>query len=90
MSGIVSADPGDGPVPQPGGGWISGPATSPPPVDNRPEFNPSFLVHEILRVLREHRLDVDPNPGQIRVAELSAGDFLRAIGVRPASAPMRP
>lgn len=76
-------------VPQPGGGWISG-AASPAGPDNRPAFNPAFLVHEVERILREHRVPIEVSASRRNVAEIAAGDLLRALGVRPASAPERP
>jgi hypothetical protein len=74
----------------PGGGWISGAASAPSPHnDRRPAFNPAFLVHEVERILREHRIDLDRDSSRRRVAELAAGDLLRALGVNPDAAPWR-
>ena len=76
--------------PQPGGGWISGPATNPPTAnDHPPAFNPGFLLVEIRRVLAEHGVTTNPTPGQLHVATIACGDVLRGLGVDPASVPPR-
>src|SRR5262249_5714808 len=89
----VLADPDDTAQPMPGGGWLSGSPTAPAPgpsTDRRPEFNPAFLAAEVLRLLREHKIHVDPTPGQRYAAEIACADVLRAVGVNPASSPRRP
>jgi hypothetical protein len=70
---------------QPGGGWISGPCSAPP----APEFSVSFLVHEVMRLLAGSGIPTDLTDGQLYTATIAAGDLLRALGVRPASAPER-
>jgi hypothetical protein len=75
--------------PQSGGGLVSDPASGAMGADTRPEFNPAFLVHEVERLLREHRVPVDLDPARRPVAEIAAADLLRALGVAPASAPGR-
>jgi CBS domain-containing protein len=58
--------------------------------DTRPTFSPEFLVHEVARILREHRVEVDMTPGRRPVAVIAAADLLRALGVHPVSAPWQP
>lgn len=57
--------------------------------DRRPEFSPHFLAAEVIRLLREHDVTVDPASGEMATASIAAADLLRALGVRPANAPER-
>lgn len=77
-----------------GGGWISGPSIttspdiSPDPGETWPEFNPAALVFEVQDVLR--RVGVQTRPDMsMNLAMTAAADLLRAMGVRPVSAPHR-
>lgn len=74
--------------PQPTGGWLSGPCPTPTeqPSD-LPEFNPSFLVHEVRRLLAEHGIRC--RMADSITATIAAGDLLRALGCSPSSAPWR-
>jgi hypothetical protein len=49
----------------------------------------SFLVHEVMRLLAGSGIPTDLTDGQLYTATIAAGDLLRALGVRPASAPER-
>jgi hypothetical protein len=75
--------------PQPGGSWLSGSAIGPMGADTRPEFGVAFFAVECARLLAEHDIAVDTDPGRQHVIEIAAADLLRAFGVRPASAPWR-
>jgi hypothetical protein len=61
----------------------------PQPQDSRPEFNPAYFVVAAVRMLAEHGVEVRIRDSMIYPAEIAAGDFLRAIGVRPANTPRR-
>lgn len=58
-------------------------------VDRRPEFSAEFMTAEVVRVLREHGVAVDPAQNQMYTAAVAAAQMLRALGVR-ATAPERP
>ena len=76
-------------APLPGGGWMSGAPTTPPGADRRPEFSVTFFAVEVVRLLREHGVEIDLGPDRRSVIEIAAADLLRAYGIRPASAPWR-
>ena len=57
--------------------------------DTRPEYSPSALVLDVQNALAAAGVAVDPGPSQLHVASLAAADLLRALGVRPASVPIR-
>jgi hypothetical protein len=76
------------PHPVGGGGWISGACTT-TGVAPAPEFSVSFLVHEVRRLLAESGIPTNLTDGQLHTATIAAGDLLRAVGVKPASAPER-
>ena len=79
-----SMNPGDGPQPQPGGGWISGPCTNPArPSAALPQYNPSALVLAVQRLLGERGITVIVDLGNANTAVTAAADLLRALGVVP-------
>lgn len=84
----VPIDPAEHENPASGGGWISGPMID-PAEDARPEFSPHAAVFQLIDVLAAAGIVVRPNAPMIHTAALAAGDLLRALGVRPASAPNR-
>jgi hypothetical protein len=75
--------------PQPGGGWISGPAIGPLGADDRPEFSVQFFALEVIRLLAEHRIQVDPDSSrQTRCRDRRCGPLEgpgRPPGVRTAA-----
>lgn len=79
--------------PAPGGGWISGPCTDGaaehPPHDRRSGYSPAALVLDVQRLLRQRGLQVEVDQGMTFVAGIAAADLLRALGVRPETAPQR-
>ena len=88
-------------VAQDTGGWLSGPM-EPAPLgseieagirraesgDFRPEFSPAALVFEVQDVLKRCGVQVSPDTN-LNVAIIAAADLLRAMGVRPVTAPRR-
>jgi hypothetical protein len=64
--------------------WISGPGGEAPP-----QFASAALVFEVIDVLARVGIVLQPTPGMTHVAGLAAADLLRALGVRPATAPER-
>jgi len=62
-------------------GWNSSPAPT--------GYNPVLLVMEVQRLLRGRGFVIDLTDGMEHVAGLAAGDLLRALGIRPQSAPER-
>lgn len=61
----------------------------PLPTDTRPEYSPASVVLDVRAALERAGLAIDPAPSQLHVASLAAADLLRALGVRPVSAPER-
>lgn len=85
--GTVPIDPGEHDYPAAGGGWISGPMVG--GEDNRPEYSPTALVFEIVDVLAAAGITANPGPASVHLASIAAADLLRALGVKPATAPER-
>jgi hypothetical protein len=56
------------------------------PTGARPEFSVAYFVIAAVRMLGEHGVEVKVRDEMVYPAELAAADFLRAIGVRPATA----
>lgn len=57
-------------------------------VDRRPEYNPAVLLERVVEVLQ--LVGIRPNlEHRQQVAVTAAADLLRALGVKPASAPRR-
>lgn len=81
---MMPIDPDERDNPQPGGGWISGAMQDP-----RPEYSPHAAVFQLIDVLAAAGIVIRPTAPMIHVAALAAGDLLRALGVRPATAPER-
>jgi hypothetical protein len=72
--------------PQPDDGlWISGPMAR----DDRPEYSPASVVLDIRAALGRAGIDVDAAPNQLHTASIAAADLLRALGVKPTTAPRR-
>ena len=63
-------------------GWLSGGMG-----DDRPEFNPGYFVAAAVRMLAEHGVHVAVSDAMLYPAKIAAADFLRAVGVRPATVP---
>jgi hypothetical protein len=88
--------------PEPGGAWLSGPMIGEPsnvqwpadipvkvePADTRPEYNPAVLLENAVEALARVGIRVDLEHRR-QVAVTAAADLLRALGVKPASAPRR-
>lgn len=62
------------------GGWMA---------DTRPEYSPTALVFEIMDVLAAAGIKANTGPASVHVASMAAADLLRALGVKPATAPQR-
>jgi hypothetical protein len=61
------------------------------PRPEQPEFNPAYLVVAVVRLLeRGHEIAVRPGSQTSPTAIAAAADLLRALGVKPASAPAGP
>lgn len=72
------------------GRWIdtgSGPGYS-PPEDTRPEYSPAALILDVLELLADQDIIPVAQPNMMLVASHAAADLLRALGVRPANAPL--
>lgn len=57
--------------------------------DARPEYNPAALVGDVQAVLIAAGIPIDLTTSRLNVAVHAAADLLRALGVRPATAPVR-
>ena len=57
--------------------------------DTRPAYSPNALVWDVIDVLARVGIRPELSPSQLHVARLAAADLLRALGVRPATAPER-
>ena len=57
--------------------------------DTRPEYSPSALVLDVQAALAAAGVTINPAPSQLHVASLAAADLLRALGVKPATVPIR-
>jgi len=55
-----------------------------------PAYNPSLLVLEVVEILGRNGITVIVDLGNSNTAIHAAADLLRAVGVRPESAPWRP
>lgn len=51
-------------------------------------FNPAVLIIEVQELLRRRGVPLDPTPGMLYTASIAAADLLRALGVKPESAPI--
>lgn len=67
-------------------GWNSGSGSV---RDNRPEYSPASVVLDIRAALARAGVRTEPSPNQLYTASIAAADLLRALGVRPTSAPER-
>jgi hypothetical protein len=58
--------------------------------DTREGFSPAVVVFAVQRLLAENGIVVVSRPNMEYTAVIAASDLLRALGVRPEVAPMRP
>ena len=58
--------------------------------DTREGFSPAVVVFAVQRLLAEKGIVLTSNPSTEYTAVIAASDLLRALGVRPENAPMRP
>jgi len=56
-------------------------------LDTRAGYAPAAVIVELQRALRAAGIEVNPNPNMLHTASIAAADLLRALGVRPESAP---
>lgn len=73
-----------------GGGWISGPSVSTPPLPApAAQYNPAKLVDDVRALLGAQgvRVGVNLGFGGNATAVTAASDLLRALHVEPASVP---
>lgn len=61
-----------------------------PARDTRPAYNPSVLLLRVQAILGADGIEVVLDAYNSPVAVIACADLLRALGVRPESAPWRP
>lgn len=79
----IFSEPHEGPGP------MNPPTPEPVARDRRPEYSPASVVLDVCAVLRRAGIGIEPGPNVMYTASIAAADLLRALGIKPTSAPER-